>query len=77
MLDADGENLTRRWRKCRNADCRVHLRADRPDPRRRIGELCDAGRSGIAEPKATVFAGPRVIEQTSREKPLPGFQRSG
>jgi acetyl-CoA carboxylase carboxyl transferase subunit beta len=31
----------------------------------------------IAEPKALIgFAGPRVIEQTIREKLPPGFQRS-
>jgi len=31
----------------------------------------------IAEPKALIgFAGPRVIEQTVREKLPPGFQRS-
>ncbi|MEX5669344.1 acetyl-CoA carboxylase carboxyl transferase subunit beta, partial [Pseudomonas neuropathica] len=31
----------------------------------------------VAEPKALIgFAGPRVIEQTVREKPPEGFQRS-
>ena len=31
----------------------------------------------VAEPKALIgFAGPRVIEQTIREKLPPGFQRS-
>jgi len=35
------------------------------------------GDINIAEPKALIgFAGPRVIEQTVREKLPPGFQRS-
>ena len=35
------------------------------------------GDLNIAEPKALIgFAGPRVIEQTVREKLPPGFQRS-
>ena len=35
------------------------------------------GDLNVAEPKALIgFAGPRVIEQTVREKLPPGFQRS-
>ncbi|HBZ7487126.1 TPA: acetyl-CoA carboxylase carboxyl transferase subunit beta, partial [Klebsiella pneumoniae] len=39
--------------------------------------LAMLGDINIAEPKALIgFAGPRVIEQTVREKLPPGFQRS-
>jgi acetyl-CoA carboxylase carboxyl transferase subunit beta len=39
--------------------------------------LAMLGDINVAEPKALIgFAGPRVIEQTVREKLPPGFQRS-
>ena len=42
-----------------------------------LRHLTDTGDINIAEPKALIgFAGPRVIEQTVREKLPEGFQRS-
>jgi acetyl-CoA carboxylase carboxyl transferase subunit beta len=55
----------------------LHHHADRPDHGRRVGELRLHGRLVIAEPNALIgFAGPRVIEQTVREKLPEGFQRA-
>ena len=48
-----------------------------PDDGRSDGELRHAGDLNIAEPGALIgFAGPRVIEQTTRQKLPEGFQRS-
>lgn len=55
----------------------VHLRADRPTMGGVSASFAMLGDLNIAEPKALIgFAGPRVIEQTVREKLPPGFQRS-
>ena len=52
--------------------------ADRSDHGRRVGAASpSSATSCIAEPKALIgFAGPRVIEQTVREKLPEGFQRA-
>ena len=62
-------------RRCQGA---VHLAAHRSNDWRRHGELRDVlGDINIAEPGALIgFAGPRVIEQTIRQKLPEGFQRS-
>ena len=74
--DADGQDLGRPDAAGRGA-YPLHQRADRPDHRRRDGQLRHAGRLNIAEPGALIgFAGPRVIEQTIRQKLPEGFQRS-
>jgi acetyl-CoA carboxylase carboxyl transferase subunit beta len=50
---------------------------DRSDYGRRFASLAMLGDINVAEPNALIgFAGPRVIEQTVREKLPEGFQRS-
>ena len=52
-------------------------RDDRSHHRRRHGVVCDAGRPEYRRTGALIgFAGPRVIEQTIRQKLPQGFQRS-
>ncbi len=76
VADADGENFCGTGK---NAGARLAYISVLTDPT--MGGVSASfamlGDLNIAEPKALIgFAGPRVIEQTVREKLPPGFQRS-
>lgn len=76
VSDADGENLCCAGENAGTWSA-LHLGIDRSDNGRRFRQFCDAGRSQHRRAKSLIgFAGPRVIEQTVREKLPPGFQRS-
>lgn len=76
ISDADGKNFRGAGtsQQGRTALCKCF---DGTYDRWRDGKFCDAGDIILAEPGALIgFAGPRVIEQTIRQKLPKGFQRA-
>ena len=76
VTDADGE-IHRRVGPASEKRCSFPLLSLRSDDGRGRGSCAMLGDMLLAEPEALIgFAGPRVIEQTIKEKLPEGFQRA-
>ena len=76
LADADGEDRRRRWPGSTRGLPYISVLTD-PTTGGVTASFAMLGDLNIAEPKALIgFAGPRVIEQTIRQKLPDGFQRS-